>query len=262
MKQLIEKLARKNDSHKGENGKIAVIAGSRDYTGAPALSAKAALRTGSDLTKILTSEKISQTVASYSENLIVRDYPEDYLSVKSLEKAKKVVEWSDVVVIGPGLGEPEPEVVEKIIEYTEKPKIIDADAIKPALETDLENCIFTPHEGEAEAIREKYGSLENFSREKDAVVLLKGKIDRIYVKGEEKTSETGDPTMTVGGTGDVLTGILASLIGQGLENSEAAFLGAWINGKAGEKAAERYGNGALATDIVEKIPQVMKNPDE
>ena len=93
------------------------------------------------------------------------------------------------------------------------------------------------------------------------MVLLNGKVDRIYADGEERTSETGDPTMTVGGTGDVLTGVVASLIGQGLENSEAALLGAWINGRAGEKAAEKYGNGALATDMVEKIPEAMENPE-
>lgn len=92
---------------------------------------------------------------------------------------------------------------------------------------------------------------------KGAVVVVKGATDRIYTSNEVYENETGHPTMTVGGTGDVLTGVIASLISRGLNLEDSAKLGTWINGKAGERAAEKYGNGALATDMVEKIPEVM-----
>jgi ADP-dependent NAD(P)H-hydrate dehydratase len=258
MEGLLEKLQRAPESHKGQNGKVAIIAGSADYTGAPALDARAALRTGCDLTKILTSKAVGSTVASYSENFIVRSYPTDYFSQKALTEAKKFVDWSDALVIGPGMGDPEPGPLQRVIEYAEKPKVIDADAIEVALGCDFRNAIFTPHEKEAEPIIDNYGSLEKFTEREDAVVLLKGKKDRIYVDGERKINETGHPTMTVGGTGDVLAGIVGSLVSQGLENEEAAELGAWLNGKAGEKAAEEYGEAALATDIIEEIPKVLK----
>jgi hydroxyethylthiazole kinase-like uncharacterized protein yjeF len=257
MEELLEKLQREPRSHKGQNGKVAIIAGSADYTGAPALDARAALRSGSDLTKILTSKAVGSTVASYSENFIVQSYPSDYFSTDALSDAKKMADWSDALVIGPGMGDPEPGPLQRVIEYAEKPKVIDADAIKVALGCDFRNAVFTPHEKEAEPIIDNYGSLEKFTEQEDAVVLLKGKKDRIYVEGERKINETGHPTMTVGGTGDVLAGIVGSLLSQGLEPGEAAELGAWINGRAGEKAAEDYGDAALATDIIEKVPEVL-----
>ena len=90
------------------------------------------------------------------------------------------------------------------------------------------------------------------------MVFLKGETDRIYTEKEVFENETGHETMTVGDTGDILAGVIGSLISQGLKLDEAALLGAWINGRAGELAAKELGNGALATDIVEKIPEAMK----
>jgi hydroxyethylthiazole kinase-like uncharacterized protein yjeF len=136
---------------------------------------------------------------------------------------------------------------------------VDADAIEPVATADFSQTVFTPHDAEAEFLREEFGSLENFVEEAGAVVVLKGATDRIYTQEEVFENETGHETMTVGGTGDVLAGIIASLISQGLEPGEAARLGAWINGKAGELAAEELGNGALAMDIVEKVPEVISD---
>lgn len=254
----MEILERKPDSHKGENGKVVVIGGSKDFTGAPALSAQAALRTGCDLTKIVTSEEVSSVVASYSENLIVREYSSGYLGLSGVENCLDAVRWCDAFVIGPGLGNPESEAVGEIIERTNKTAIIDADAIKPALKADLSNAVLTPHREEAELIKEEYGSIEGFVEEKEGiVVLIKGETDKIYSnKGVEKV-DAGHPGMTVGGTGDVLTGIIASLISQGIDKQKAAVRAAKINGAVGEEAAEEYGNSLLATDIIEEIPSVL-----
>jgi hydroxyethylthiazole kinase-like uncharacterized protein yjeF len=259
MNQLLDKLERVKDSHKGENGKVGVIAGSKDYTGAPALASKAAMRTGCDLTHILTSEKVGQTVAGYSENFIVSEYASNYFTAESLEKAKEIEEWSNSVLIGPGMSEPETEAIQVLISYTEKPCVVDADAIEPALEAEITEAVFTPHKGEAEHIKEKYGSIERFVEQEDAVVVLKGQEDRIYNdKGVDKL-KVGSSSMTVGGTGDTLAGIIASLIAQGLEKEDAAKLGTWINGKAGEKASGKLGNGMLATDLIEKIPGIIQS---
>lgn len=255
MKELFLELEREQETHKGQNGKVGVIAGSQDYTGAPALSAKAALRTGCDLVKILTSRQVSDTVASYSENFIVEDYNGDYFDMEALNQALDLAEWADVVVIGPGLGEPRAKAVREFLQDAESTLVVDADALEHVGRSPVNDSVLTPHGGEFEQyIEDILGALV----QKDNVVLEKGSADKVYLGEEEREVEVGDPAMTVGGTGDVLTGVIASLIAQGLDKEDAAELGAWVNGKAGEKAADEYGNGLLATDIIEKIPEVLK----
>jgi len=249
MKELFEKLERPSDSHKGENGKVLVIGGSSKYIGAPALAARAALRSGADLVKILTSEEAKPVIQSFSENFIVESYGEVF-DKNSLDKALELEKWADCTVIGPGLSEFEQQALE---DFEEKSGdlVVDAEAIE-ALKNSSRN-IFTPHDGEARVLRENYGSIEGFVSQTENAVLLKGEIDKIYSKGEVFENKSGCAGMTVGGTGDVLSGILASFKAQGLSNIEASRLAAYVNGKAGEKAVEEYGNGLLATDLVEKI---------
>ncbi|WP_414836824.1 NAD(P)H-hydrate dehydratase [Candidatus Nanohalococcus occultus] len=251
--------SRNSRSHKGENGKVAVIAGSRDYTGAPALASKAALRTGSDLVKTLTSKDIQDTVASYSPNFIVRSYPGCYLSPNGVKPALELVRWADVTLIGPGLSKPDTEALKQIFQNAQTKWVIDADGIMPAIEVEVSNAIFTPHSGEVNYITDAYGSIESFVEQTGNVVVEKGSTDKIYSKNGVKENNTGTSAMTVGGTGDVLAGIITSLISQGMELQNAAYTGAVINGKAGELAAENYGNGMLATDLIENIPGAMKN---
>ena len=248
-------ISREKDSHKGENGKVAVIGGSVDYTGAPALSAQAALRTGADLVKILTSEKVKEVVSGYSENLIVEGYEGKYFGEPSMQKAERLDDWADVLVVGPGIGCARQDLLKEFLERSNTPKVIDAEAIQTAIRSNVSGAVFTPHTGEAELIEKKYDNMESFIEMKnDVTVLLKGPDDRIYSgEGLEEVS-AGHPGMTVGGTGDVLTGIVAELIAQGMSKKEAAVKSAEINGKAGEKAAERYGEGLVATDLLEEIP--------
>ncbi len=138
------------------------------------------------------------------------------------------------------------------------PVIVDAVAIEPALSGDLSNTVFAPDEGEEEAVVDEYGSLERFSETTGAIVVMTGDVDTIVVDGEETTNETGTPALTVAGTGDTLTGVIASLLSQGLNRAEAAELGAWIVGKAGELATAERGNGLVATDVIERIPDTIR----
>lgn len=256
-REPLHKLSRAVYSRKGENGKVAVIAGSKDYTGAPALSAKAALRTGSDLVKILVPEQIRGTVAGYSENFIVESYEADYFNDGALSQAFELAEWADAVVIGPGLGKPDKEAIKEFVSETRTPLVIDADAIEPAVEADISRAILTPHKQELKSVPDDIVDGET-------VVVRTGAEDKVFTKEEVYTGVLGSSAMTVGGTGDVLTGIIASLLSQrhcGFTFSEAARLGVWINGKVGEKAAEEYWIGALATDMVEEIPLVLRDQD-
>lgn len=254
MEELLEKLKRPSNSHKGENGKVLVIGGSKKYTGAPALAAEAALRAGADLVKILTSEKAKPVVQGFSENLIVESYGEKF-NESSLEKTSELEEWADTAVIGPGLTGFDEEVLKRFAEETEN-LVIDAEAIEPLLHTS--GNIFTPHSGEAKPIGERSGSIKMFAHESGNTVLMKGQKDRIFSGKQIFENDTGNSGMTVGGTGDVLTGIVAAFKAQGLNNEEAARLGAYINGKAGEKAFENYGRGLVATDLVDEIAKVLK----
>ncbi len=256
--KLLEKLSRPEKSHKGQNGKVAIVGGSEKYTGAPAISAKAALRTGSDLVEIVTSEKVKDIVAGYSENFIVNTYASGNLGLSGLETVLNTVQKSDVAVIGPGLDSPDAEAVKKIIERAETSLVIDADAIELAVKTDIGKAVLTPHAQEAEIIKDRYGSIESFVAEKGSIVVVKGCKDKIYAPKSVFENTTGCASMTVGGTGDMLTGIISSLVSQGFDLEEAARLGCLISGKCGERAAKEHGNGALATDMIEEIPGTMR----
>lgn len=253
MEDLFEKLERPSGSHKGENGKVLVIGGSRKYTGAPALAAEAALRAGTDLVRILTAEEAKPVVQGFSENLIVESYGQSF-DDSSLDKALELERWADTTVIGPGLSDFDEGALKEFAEEAEN-LVVDAEAISSLKDTS--GNIFTPHSGEAEILNNEYGSIQAFARDTGNTVLLKGAVDEIYTGEDLFENESGSAGMTVGGTGDVLAGIVAAFRSQGLEAAEACRLGAFVNGKAGEKAFEEYGNGLLATDIIERIPEVV-----
>lgn len=255
MEELFEKLGRPSDSHKGENGKVLVIGGSRKFTGAPALTAQAALRAGADLVKVLTAEEAKTVVQGFSENLIVESYG-DRFNESSLEKALKMEEWADTTVIGPGLSDFEHSSMVKFGKKADT-LVIDAGAIEPLKDT--KDNIFTPHSGEAESLIDGYSGLQTFTSATGNTVLLKGKLDEIYSGEDIFENDTGCAGMTVGGTGDVLAGVVAAFRSQDLDRREACRLAAYVNGVAGEKAYDKFGNGLLATDIIAEISEVLKD---
>ena len=276
MTRLLRTLSDVTGSAKGDTGTVGVIGASPGHTGQPVLAALAALRTGTDVSRVLVSEDVHPIVANYSLDVLAGSYPSpssDSESVSStsggsvgrftdaaVEDALELAAWADALVIGPGLVDPDPAAIRDVIAEAEGPVIVDATAIEPALggDVDLSSTIFTPDGAEEAWIEDEYGSIEQLSSETGAVVTLTGETDVIVDSGDRQTNETGTAALTVAGTGDTLTGIVASLLGQGLERAEAAELGAWILGKSGELASAEYGTGVVATDVIDRIPDTIR----
>lgn len=254
MEDLLAELSTAAGSEKGDNGRVGVVGGSIEYAGPPALAGLAALRTGTDVARLLTSEVALEVVAGFSPNLVANRFTGDVLTADSVSKALTMAEWSDAVVVGPGLETPQPEAIEEVVAQVKVPKVIDAAAIEPALGATFEDAVFTPDSAEVDRIETEYDSLASFSEETGAVVISKGADDEIIAPEGTWTNEIGTPAMTVAGTGDTLAGIVGSLLGQGLSLVDAARLGSWIAGRAGVLAAEERGTGIVATDVVERIP--------
>jgi ADP-dependent NAD(P)H-hydrate dehydratase / NAD(P)H-hydrate epimerase len=252
------------ESHKGDSGRILVIGGG-PYSGAPALTAMAALRAGADIVTVATPRSASATVAGFSPNLIVRELSEDHLCSKDLELLKDQIARHDVVVMGMGLGR-DPETIEalaRIIPLCKK-TVIDADALQSNLPL---KGIVTPHAGEFQRISgihlsdagylERVEPLKAYAGNKGLVVLLKGKVDLISDGSEVRANTTGNPGMTVGGTGDVLAGVTAAFYAR-TSAMRAATAAAFVNGKAGDLVYLEKDFGMVATDVIEKIPEAMR----
>jgi ADP-dependent NAD(P)H-hydrate dehydratase / NAD(P)H-hydrate epimerase len=252
------------ESHKGDSGRILVIGGG-PYTGAPALTAMAALRAGADIVTVATPKSASATVAGFSPNLIVRELSQDHLCSRDMELLKDQIARHDVVVMGMGLGR-DPETIDalaKIIPICKK-GVIDADALQSNLPL---KGIVTPHAGEFQRIsgvhlsdagyRERVEPLKAYAREKGLVVLLKGKVDLISDGKAVRANTTGNPGMTVGGTGDVLAGVTAAFYAR-TTAMQAATAAAFVNGKAGDLVYLEKDFGMVATDVIEKIPEAMR----
>ena len=265
------------ESHKGDFGRLLVVGGSETYTGAPAYVALAALRTGVDLAYVATPEKSAGVVASFSPNLIVIKLRGNHLSQNNLEEIEPWLSRVTGVVLGPGLGTNSDtmsavECLLDKVEYLKLPLLLDADALKAfgqhrrRIET---SAVLTPHFGEFEAVSGKKPSAEleirvkevqALAQEVDCTVLLKSNIDVISDGEQWKLNATGNPGMTVGGTGDVLSGVVGALISQGHDSFLASCAGAFINGAAGDFVCAEKGHHMVATDLIEKIPMVMNDP--
>ena len=269
---------RSSTAKKGDSGRILVIGGSDVFSGAPALAGMAALRTGSDLVSVLAPEPVVPSIREYSPNLMVTSLGTQILQPEGVEIALEMANQNDVVVFGPGLGtHPETEVavksiVAKIVEAG-KPLVLDADGLKAIgsskMKLNPDTVVLTPHWGELKIllyadIGDSKNPENRIKRAIDAaiqyncVILLKGPVDIIaHPSGRFKLNRTGVPAMTVGGTGDVLTGIIASLLSRGGTAFQAANAGAFVSGLAGEIAAHELGDHLVATDCIEKIPEAF-----
>lgn len=268
--QMLQK--RKPEAHKGNAGRILIIGGG-PYSGAPALAALAALRAGADLVTTAVPESVAGIIASYSPDIIVRKLSSNILCPEDLSILPDLINSHDVVVIGMGLGRAAEtlEAVRKILPFCRK-AVVDADALSALsgtlFETLAGNCeiIVTPHAGEFSRLRDmeipetheaRERAVRDFSEEKGVVTILKGKIDIISDGKQTILNRTGNPGMTVGGTGDVLAGITGSLFSRN-PTFLAAACATFINGAAGDLAFEKSGNALLATDVIEKIPEIIK----
>lgn len=261
-------LKRPDTSHKGNAGRVLVIGGG-PYSGAPALAALGALRAGADIVTVAAPKNVSDIIASFSPNLIVRKLTGDILAQDDVPIITGLIEKHDIVVMGMGLGNANETLVaiQKIIPLCKK-AVIDADALAPQLIPLMnKNMIITPHAGEMKRLsgidvphgqEERVELIRNFARDNKVTVLIKGAVDLISDGVEIRANRTGNAGMTVGGTGDVLAGLTGALFAKCKSPLEAAASGAFINGAAGDLAFKEFGYGLLATDIIDYIPAVMK----
>lgn len=260
-------LKRPPESHKGDAGRVLVIGGG-PYSGAPALSALGALRAGADIATVAAPKNVSDIIASFSPNLIVRPLSGDKLLEEDVPAISDLIKKHDVVVLGMGLGNEEgtQRAIRKIVPLCKK-AVIDADALMPGLlPVKNKNLIITPHAGEMKRLsgmdvpedeNEKVDFISKFARDNNITVLLKGAVDIISDGVEVHANSTGNAGMTVGGTGDVLAGLTGALFAKH-DALSAACAGAFINGAAGDLAFAEFGYGLLATDVIDYIPEVMK----
>ena len=265
---------RKPDSHKGDYGRILMLCGSVGYTGAAALSAMGALRSGAGLVFLGVPESIYAIEAVKLTEAIVFPLPDKkgMLSSNAIPEILERLPRMDSVLIGPGLGQSEDTflVTKAVLENAVCPVILDADGINvlaghmDILRDRHYPTILTPHTGEFGRI---YGQIEPdrmscataFAREYGCILLLKGHETVITDGGQSYVNQTGNPGMAVGGSGDVLSGIIAALVGQGVEPLKAAACGAWLHGASGDICAKEIGQyGMLPSDMVEVLPRLLK----
>ncbi|WP_049927741.1 NAD(P)H-hydrate dehydratase [Halopiger goleimassiliensis] len=241
-----------------DNGRVGIVAGAIEYPNQPALVGRAALRTGSDHVRVFVADPIYEIVASHDPNLLVDRYAGEQFEASAVERTREISDWADTLVIGPGLVDADETAIHEAVDCVDVPTVVDALAIDPVLGADLSNAVLTPSSAEVGPIEDRYGSLEEFTTGTGAVVALTGDVDEIVADGERVENETGTSALTVAGTGDTLVGIVASLLGQGMDRAEAAELGAWILGKTGELATAEHGPGVVATDVIERVPDTIR----
>jgi len=276
--------ARDLGSHKGQNGRVLVVGGSEEYSGAVSLAALAAYRTGADLVRIVVPEIVVDAIRSSSPDLIVSGVKGKHFERDHIPKIVTMMGDADVVILGNGLGQHPSTmkfVAELLNQYSSKKGpawVIDADALKAlgGSEVHPHQSILTPHQGELRIMLSN-ASLDlslSGNVEKDAtslqeafqelfdrnnILLLKGRIDIILSKQEHAFNSTGNPGMTVGGTGDVLAGICAGLVSQGMPLFQAACSAAFISGYVGDRLYDSNGYGFIASDFFERLPSVLKD---
>ncbi len=261
--------ARNARSHKGDNGRVLVIGGGA-FTGAPALAALAALRAGADWVTVAAPRSVAGTIAGFSPDLIVHSLSGRYLARDDIDTVNALIRKHDVTVIGMGLGRESEtaEAVSEIIRSNPDARfVIDADALH-AIQMPVQAGtppIITPHAGEFQMLGgevsvdldERCELVMDFSARNRVVTLLKGDIDVISDGRAVRINQTGNPGMTVGGTGDVLAGAVGAIFANAGALA-AASAGALIVGTAGDLAFLKYGYGLLATDVIECIPDAMR----
>lgn len=260
--------------HKGTFGKILLLCGSRGFTGAAYLAAMGALRSGAGLTFLGVPESIYAIEAVKLNEPVVFPLPDDggMLSFLAVSEVEQRLPQMDAVLIGCGIGQSKgtQAVVRAVLETAKCPVVLDADGInvlrehKDVLRGRQYPTILTPHDGEF--IRfggtigdDRMASAAHFAKEWNSIVLLKGHETCITDGVTGYRNHTGNPGMAVGGSGDVLAGMIVSLLGQGLAPLEAAACGAWLHGAAGDICAREIGQyGMLPTDMLQALPRLLK----
>jgi NAD(P)H-hydrate epimerase len=266
---------RLSDAHKRMNGTVCVVGGSRLYHGAPFLCGQGAMRSGVDLVYVAVPRVIAPSIRSLSPDFIVIPLPDSKLTRGNVSKLLAWVKGIDVFAVGPGLGAQNPDHVARCLAELKgesKALVVDADALLPGAIPSIRKSktVVTPHATEFERLfgvklphdlDERVTIVSEEAKKAGVVVLLKGPTDVISDGEEVGLNSTHTPAMTVGGTGDVLTGITSGLLAKGLEPFAAASAAAYINGAAGVEAVQEMGLHIMASDVANRIAKVMKTYD-
>ncbi len=275
--------SRGETSHKGQNGRVLIIGGGSRYVGAPGLAGLAALNAGTDLVTVAVPSHAADIVNSFSPDLITYSLSGSDLNPEAVQELEDLIENSSVVLLGPGLGSKKVtregvlDLLDLLIEdYSDLPVLLDADGLKIASDRrDLlgeGNFVLTPHSGEFEIFTGttlpedragRVNSVVETARETNASVLLKGHMDICADSGGDYLlNDTGNPGMTVGGTGDVLGGVISAFLSRGGEPFRATSAGAFICGLAGDICCEEKGYEFTASDVKDKIPIALSKARE
>src|SRR4030095_4660561 len=266
--------ARERDTHKGTYGHALLVAGSNGMYGAAVLAARAALRAGVGLVTVASSEpSIATPLAAACREAM-------FLEVGGPQSlAASVAQRWNAAGIGPGMasGSASRAAVEALLDGFTGPHVVDADALnavapRPGIaKTRAPNRVWTPHPGELERLTgekprgdaERLAAAERFVASRGGALVLQGQ--RTVVADGERAyvNETGNPGMATGGTGDVLTGVITSLLAQGFAPFDAAVLGVWVDARAGDLAAEDLGEASIiASDVIERLPRAIQERQE
>lgn len=272
---------RPTDAHKGDFGRVCIIAGSITMTGAAALAGRSALRAGAGLVRVATAKSALPIIASIEPCFTTIELPEDKagrISAKAIDKILTAVEDNDVLAFGPGVGLSGDlrKILEVLLKQQNLPLVIDADGLNNLSKINnwpdilKANLIVTPHPGEMKRLwtalfreplpPDRRDQAAQLAQKTNSIIALKG-AGTVVTDGQKVyINKTGNPGMATAGSGDVLTGLIAALIGQGLSNFDATILGVNIHGLAGDIAAEKTGQiGLITTDIIEALPQAFMN---
>ncbi len=260
--------------HKGTFGKILLLCGSRGFTGAAYLAAMGALRSGAGLVFLGVPESIYAIEAVKLNEPVVFPLPEEdgKLSEQALTEISQRLPQMNAVLIGCGLGQSAGTfaVVKAVLETASCPVVVDADGInllsghRDILRRRQHATILTPHDGEFARLggpvgKDRMESAARLAADWNSIVLLKGYETCITDGQVGYINSTGNPGMAVGGSGDVLAGIITALLGQGIAPLEAAACGAWLHGAAGDLCAKELGQyGMLPTDMLLRLPRLLK----
>jgi len=278
VKRLFPK--RERTFHKGDAGKLFILSGSVGMTGAAALLSLASLRIGAGLAVLGIPKSLNTILEAKLTEVMTYPLPETLYKSFSQKGKKKILEmtdWADVIAIGPGISRKEEtlKLIVDLLKVVEKPIVLDADGIFPfhahkeVLKNSKADLIITPHHGElAHLIGEKIETLEKdrigiamqVAQELELTLLLKGSPTLIATSdGDCFISDSGNPGMASGGSGDVLTGMIGGLAAQGLNCAHAGLCAAYIHGIAGDLAARKFGEpGLIAGDILDCIPDATQ----
>ncbi len=265
------------ESHKGDFGRLLVVGGSKTFSGAPALVALAALRVGVDIVYIAAPEKTAYGISSMNPNLITIKLLGSHLNSGNVSKVKGILKKVTTVVIGPGLGlhSETKEAINDVVIAAEElgtPIVLDADGLKAFAEFKRPlrvPSVLTPHMGEYYILTGKelpHNAEESVKKVKKTAaklgttILLKGRTDVISDGRQVKLNFSGNPGMTVGGTGDILSGVVGAFMAQHADPFKAATAAAFINGAAGDFVKSEKGYHMLATDLLDWIPKVIDDP--